>query len=93
MLTQNRRTLKAREVIRHLGELLQRQEAISADRSALAEFVRWDSEFHLTIVESLENAELSKIFSSHLYCIQKHLFRAFLQRMFDFFLQSLHCEL
>ena len=71
MLTQNRRTLKAREVIRHLGELLQRQEAISADRSALAEFVRWDSEFHLTIVESLENAELSKIFSSHLYCIQK----------------------
>lgn len=71
MLTQNRRTVKAQEVISRLGELLSQQRKIYEENGDLAVFARCDSLFHLTVVESLENEELSKIFFSHLYCIQK----------------------
>lgn len=70
-LTQNRHTLKSQAVIRHLGELLEQQKKVCAEHGELAEFIRYDSEFHLALVASLENEELLKIFFSHLYYIQK----------------------
>lgn len=71
MLTRNRRTVSAQTYIRRLSELLRRQQDIFEQKGDLGEFVRCDSQFHVTIVDSLENEELSRIFYSHLYYIQK----------------------
>ena len=70
-LTQNRHTDQAKKVIKRLKELLEHQEKICSEQGDLADFVRCDLQFHLAIVESLDNAELSQMFSNHLYCIQK----------------------
>ena len=71
VLTRNFRTPKAQESIRRLGELLGLQRKVFEEDGEISEFVRYDLQFHRTVVESLENEELSKLFCNHIYCIQK----------------------
>ena len=55
VLTRNFRTPKAQESIRRLGELLGLQRKVFEEDGEISEFVRYDLQFHRTVVESLEN--------------------------------------
>lgn len=84
-LAQNYQTLETIDIVENLYKLLDRQQDIVRQTKDVAEFAKCDSEFHMTIVESLGNEELVNLFHCHLYHIQKMAVKSLSQpgRMMD----------
>lgn len=78
-LAQNYQTLETIDIVENLYHLLDKQQDIVRQTKDVSEFAKCDSEFHMTIVESLGNEELTDLFHCHLYHIQKMAVRSLSQ--------------
>ncbi len=70
-LANTRNKESSRQALLRIGELLEEQRRIYETGGELLDFVNSDFLFHSAIVDSIGNKELSRIFFSHFYCIQK----------------------
>ncbi len=70
-LAKTRQDERSRLAISRMEELLEEQRHIYETGGELPDFVKSDFQFHSTIVDSVGNKEISRIFFSHFYCIQK----------------------
>lgn len=78
-LAQTYQTLETINIVENLYNLLDMQQEIVRRTKDAAEFAKCDSRFHMTIVESLGNEELTDLFHCQLYHIQKMAVRSLSQ--------------
>lgn len=62
-------TKKGKQLLKTLGQLLERQEKSLTSSNSLQQFMDYDHKFHLAVVEYADNQEFSHIFQRLMYLI------------------------
>ncbi len=64
-------TVKAGKLLGELAQLMAHMEQIMATTHSIEEFVEYDFQFHLKIIQYIGNGEFSSIFASYMYRMQR----------------------
>lgn len=70
-IAEDYQTEPAQKAIRKLSSLLQAQESVINSSHSIEEFVEYDSEFHHQIVSYLKNSDISNLFDSTRFQIER----------------------